>query len=175
MDAENGGTNAGNRGGNAWNLGGNARNGVEMRGIWVEMQWMRGMGWECGESGWKCYFFAVIKKRKKKEKNEIRIIIKRKYYCYKIRKIKPRYQGLILKFNSNDPNQRYYLNGMCTSNTHSQQFQQSHNISRITFTMFKVPTLSKNKKKTILKNGKDVQCPWTDLSWMLVTWRLFIS
>ena len=153
-----------------------------MRGIWVEMQWMRGMGWECaksgrecGESGWKCYFFAVIKKRKKKEKNEIRIIIKRKYYCYKIRKIKPRYQGLILKFNSNDPNQRYYLNGMCTSNTHSQQFQQSHNISRITFTMFKVPTLSKNKKKTILKNGKDVQCPWTDLSWMLVTWRLFIS
>ena len=38
MNAENGGTNAGNRDGKAGNLGGNARNGVEMRGIWVEMQ-----------------------------------------------------------------------------------------------------------------------------------------
>ena len=31
-------------------------------------------------------------------------------------------------------------------NNHSKQFQQSHNISRSTFKMFKAPTLNKNKK-----------------------------
>ena len=30
---------------------------------------------------------------------------------------------------------------------HSKQFQQSHNISRSTFKMFKFPTLNKNKKE----------------------------
>ena len=29
-----------------------------------------------------------------------------------MRNIKPRYQGLMLRFSRNDPNQRYYLNGM---------------------------------------------------------------
>ena len=28
--------------------------------------------------------------------------------------MKPRYQGLMLRFGWNDPNQRYYLNGMWT-------------------------------------------------------------
>ena len=31
-----------------------------------------------------------------------------------MRNIKPRYQGLMLSFSRNDPNQRYYLNGMWT-------------------------------------------------------------
>ena len=31
-----------------------------------------------------------------------------------IRNIKPRYQGLMSRFSRNDPNQRYYLNGMWT-------------------------------------------------------------
>ena len=33
---------------------------------------------------------------------------------YEIRNIKPCYQGLMLRFSCNDPNQRYYLNGMWT-------------------------------------------------------------
>ena len=37
---------------------------------------------------------------------------------------------------------------------------------------FQLWTKIKKKKK----NGKDFQCPWTDLRWtMLVTWRLLIS
>ena len=31
-----------------------------------------------------------------------------------MRNLKPRYQGLMLTFIPNDPNQRYYLNGMWT-------------------------------------------------------------
>ena len=54
-------------------------------------------------------FSAEIEK-----KNEIRIVIKRKYLFYQIRNIKPRYQVLIIRFNFNNPNQRYYLNGMWT-------------------------------------------------------------
>ena len=39
--------------------------------------------------------------------------------------------------------------------------------------MFKVPTLNKNKKEEDnIKNGKDFQCPWTDLSDLKVNDKL---
>ena len=63
-------------------------------------------------------------------------------------------------------------------NKNSKQFQQSQNISRSTFKMFKVTTLKKaiKKKKITIKNRKDLQCPWTDMSWtMLVTLRLLVN
>ena len=55
------------------------------------------------------FFYTKIKKKKK----EI-VVIKRQYSFYQIRNIKSRYQGLMLRFSSNDPNQRCYLNGMWT-------------------------------------------------------------
>ena len=57
-----------------------------------------------------CFFTKI---EKKKEKKEI-VVIKRQYSFYQIRNIKSRYQGLMLRFSSNDPNQRCYLNGMWT-------------------------------------------------------------
>ena len=63
-------------------------------------------------------------------------------------------------------------------NNHSLQFQQSQNISRSPFKMFKVPTLNKNKKEE--DNNKkwksfSVSLNRFELDDVIVSWRLLIS
>ena len=51
-------------------------------------------------------------------------------------------------------------------NSHSKQFQQNQNVSRSTFKVFKVPTLSKNKKE------EDKTKKWKKFSLSLNTFEL---
>ena len=80
--------NAENQGGNIGNQGGNAGNqggNVGIRGV------------NAGN--------RMEQKQKKKKK---------KFIKSNFRNIKPHYQGLMLSFSCNDPDKRYYLNGMWT-------------------------------------------------------------
>ena len=90
-NAGNLGGDVGNQGGSAWNSGGNIGNIIEIEKNRMKVQKIRFI-----------LFFAEIKKDK------IRIVIKR-YYFLSNQKHKPKF-----RFSNNDPNQQYYLNGICT-------------------------------------------------------------
>ena len=72
-----------------------------MRGIWVGMRGIRVGMWGIGV-GTRGVEWNKNRKREKK------------FTKFNFRNIKPPYQGLMSSFSRNDPNQRYYLNGMWT-------------------------------------------------------------
>ena len=62
---------------------------------------------------YKIQFSFLAKSKKKRNNKKNRIVMKLELF-YEIRNMKPCYQSLMLRFNCNDPKQRYYLNGMWT-------------------------------------------------------------